>query len=138
MPPEFVALVRQACTHLGLVAQEADQVVQTGCLRLDDVVFVLHLRAQASQLEILGDGGLPAPHQELELQRHLLAQALTEELPGLTWGLHPVSGHVVARGLLFMPAIDDEGWLLVGLLLAAAERIHDLRERFTLLPEGIR
>lgn len=138
MQPEFDALVRQACMHLGLAAQEADQVVQTGCLRLDDVVFVLNLHAQASQFEILGDGGWPAPHQALELQRHLLAQALEEELPGLTWGLHPVSGHVVARGLLFMPAIDEEGWLLVGLLLAAAQRIHELRERFTLHPEGIR
>lgn len=136
MQLEFAALLRRACSHLGLDTEQAEQVVETGCLRLADVVFVLNLNPDTSHIEILGDGGQPAPHQELELQRHLLAQVLQEELHGLALGVHPNSGHVVARAVLFFPAIDEDGWLLVGMLLTALERILELHEKFTLLPQG--
>lgn len=128
---DFRAILRRASTHLGLDGDEADRVVDTRCLRLAGVAFALHLDEETRQLELRGDCGLPEAWQEPALHRHLLQQALEEELPNLSIGLHPASGHVVARGRLFLPSVDGEGWLLAGLLAAAAGRILELREKFS-------
>ncbi len=128
----FRDLLRRASTHLGLDGDAADQVVDTRCLRFAGVSFALHLDEATQQLEVRGDCGLPdAWQEEPALHRHLLHQSLEEDIPGLAFGLHPVSGHVVARARLFLPAVDDEGWLLTGLLAAATDRILELREKFS-------
>ena len=127
----FRAILRRASTHLGLDGDEADQVVDTRGLRVAGVCFTLHLDEDTRVLEVRGDCGLPDAWQEAALHRHLLELALDEEIPDLALGLHPVSGHVVARGRLHLPSVDDEGWLLAGLLAAAAQRILELREKFS-------
>ena len=131
----FRAVLRRAITHLGLDGDAADQVLDTGCLRIADVSFAMRLDEESRQVELRGDCGLPEAGQDTALHRHLLHQALEEEIPGLAFGLHPVSGHVVARARLFLPAVDADGWLLAGLLAAAMERILELREKFTFSPE---
>ncbi len=134
----FRAILRRACTHLGLGGEEADQVLDTGCLRIAGVSFLLHLDEATRQVDVRGDCGRPDAWQDAELHRHLLQQALEEEIPGLAFGLHPVSGHVVARVRVFVPSVDEEGWLLVGVLAAALERIMELRGKFSFSTLGDR
>lgn len=136
MDAAFRAIVRRACTHLGLDGAQADQVVDTGCLRIEGVSFLLSLEEATRQLEVRGDCGLPDPWQDAALHRHLLHQALEEDIPGLAFGVHPVSGHVVVRTRLFLPSVDDEGWLLAGLVAAALGRIVELREKYSFTSAG--
>ncbi len=129
---DFRALLRRAGTHLGLDGPQADQVVDTRCLRFAGVTFALHLDEDTRQLEARGDCGLPdAWQEEPALHRHLLQQALQEDIPGLSFGLHPASGHVVARARLFLPWVDPDGWLLAGLIATTADRVLELREKFS-------
>lgn len=134
----FRDILRRAAVHLGLSGEHADQVVGTGCLRLEGVPFAIDLDETTRQVRVLADCGLPAPWQEADLHRQLLQQALDEDMPGLAFGLHPVSGHVVALGRVYLPSVDDEGWLLAGLVAAALGRIVELKEKFSLTPQGIR
>lgn len=124
------------CARLGAGAQESQHIVASGCLRLEGVDFALHLNAATQHLEFFGDCGVPAPYEEAELHRHLLEQALSNEIPSLCFARHPVSGHIVAKGSLFLAAIDDEAWLGAALVLTALTRIKELQERFTLAPNG--
>ncbi len=127
--------MRRASTHLGLDGDQADQAVDTRCLRFAGVAFTLHLDEVTGLLEVRGDCGLPGAWQEEPaLHRHLLHQALEEDIPDLSFGLHPVSGHVVARGRVFLASVDGEGWLVAGLIAAAAERVLELREKFSFHP----
>lgn len=124
------------CTHLGATREEADRIVEDQCLRLEGVDFALRLNAANQHLEFFGDCGRPEPYEETELHRHLLVEALSNETPSLGFALHPVSGHIVAKGSLFLPAIDEEGWLCTALLLTALTRINELREKFAFAPHG--
>lgn len=127
----FRNVLRRAAVHLGLDGEAADQVTDTGCLRLDGVRFAIDLDEATQEVRVLADCGLPATCDEAGLHRYLLVQALDEELPGLAFGLHPVSGHVVARGRLFLPSVDDEGWMLAGIAAVAFSRIVELHEKFS-------
>lgn len=134
----FRDILRRAAVHLGLDGEAADQVAGTGCLRLEGVSFAIDLDEATRQARVRADCGLAAPREEADLHRHLLVQALEEEIPGLAFGVHPVSGHVVARGQLFLPSADDDGWLLAALVAAAFSRIVELHEKFSFTPRGIR
>lgn len=134
----FREVLRHLCSHLGVSADETAPIVDTGCLRIGDVDFVFHLNTTVQQLEFYGDCGVPPAYEEHHLYRHLLHEALANELTGLCFGLHPHSHHVVAKGSLFMPAIDEEGWFCTALVLTALTRIKDLKEKFSLDAEGNR
>lgn len=126
-------VLRSLCAHLGASAEEADHILDSGCLRLEGIDFALRLNAETQHLEFYADCGLARPADERELYAHLLEQALSNDLPALAFGLHPQSGHVVAKGSLFLPAIDEEGWLCTALVLAAVDRIGELHETFALV-----
>lgn len=125
-------LLRHVCGHLGLPPQDAEGWLDTDVVLLQDIPIAMHLETQAQRLDFYADCGLPRPCDENDLYRHLLEEALSNDLPALSFALHPHSRHIVARGSLHLQATDPEGWLCAGLLLAAVDRIHHLHERFTL------
>lgn len=128
-------LLRSMCTHLGASADETDHILDSGCLQLEGIDFALRLDAVTQHLEFYADCGVPRPADEHDLYRHLLEQGLSNEIPALSFALHPVSGHVVVKGSLFLPAIDEEAWLCTALVLTAVDRIREVHEKFTLLPQ---
>lgn len=128
-------LLRNLCTQLGAGADETEHILANGCLRLEGVDVALHLNAQTQHLEFYADGGLPRPADERDLYSHLLEQALSNEIPALSFALHPQSRHVVVKGSLFLPALDEDGSLCMALLLTAVDRIRELQERFSLAPQ---
>lgn len=126
-------LLRSLCAHLGASADETDHIVDSGCLRLEGIDFALHLNAGTQHLEFYADCGVARPADERDLYAHLLEQGLSNDLPALTFALHSQSRRIVAKGSLFLPAIDEEGWLCTALVLAAVDRIRELHETFTLI-----
>lgn len=129
-------LLRRMCSHLGASEAETQHILDNGCLRLEGIDIALHLNGETRHLELFADCGLPRPADEHALYRHLLEQALSEEVPGLTYSLHPESRHLVVKGSLFMPGLDDEAWLCTALVLAAVARVRQVHEKFGLLPTG--
>ncbi|HSW15681.1 MAG TPA: hypothetical protein VLJ86_00530 [Ramlibacter sp.] len=131
---QYTRALRAACAQLGAETDDADQILQNQSLRLHGVDFALRLNEATQHLEFFGDCGLPSAHQEAEVHRQLLEDALSNDIPGLCFGVHAVSRHVVAKGSLYLPAADDEGWTCAALLVAAVARVQAVRQGFALSP----
>lgn len=127
-------LLAAICMHLGSSPEDSRDIAASGCLRFDEVDFVLHMNEATQHLELYGDCGLPAACDEAQLHRQLLEEALTNETPGLSLGVHPQSRRVVVKASLFVPAADADGCLCTCVLLLAAGWARSLRERFSLRP----
>ncbi len=129
---QYASAVRAACAQLGAENADADEILQSQALHLHGVDFALRLNEATRHLEFFGDCGLPSAHQEAEVHRQLLEEALSNDVPGLCFGVHAVSRRVVAKGSLFLPSVDEEGWTCAALLLAAVARVQALRQSFPL------
>lgn len=134
--PALEAVIAQLCGHLGADADQTVDIVAGGCLRIEGVDFALRVNEANQHLEFFGDCGLPSAWEQADLFRHLLEEALSNDLPALCFARHPVSGHVVAKGSLALAGLDPGGWLLLGLIVASLTRIKELRARFALLSYG--
>lgn len=131
-PPEalYDATLRTACAHLAVPPEALERILATQALSLGGIDFALRLNPDTRHLEFFGDCGLPAAGQEGDLYRQLLEDALDNDLPALAYALHPLSRHVVLRGSLPL-CHRAEGELCAALLLAAAARVQQLRQRFS-------
>jgi hypothetical protein len=133
-PLQLVDVLRMVCRDLDAPAADIERIVQEGCLRLEDVDLVLRLNDDTWQLEIYAECGVPSPKDEAGLYRFLLEEQLLNALPALSVGVHPESGTVVCKAMLFAPAIepDDRSASTVLRLLVSKARL--LRERYSLRP----
>jgi hypothetical protein len=129
-------VLQRACTLLGGDPAQGADLLDTEALLVDGVPFVLRLNPAGEQLEFFADGGRPRECDEVEVCRHLLEEALSNDIPALSFGLHPVSRHVVAKGAMCVATLDDDGQLCAALMLMAAERVHALHARFSLATVG--
>lgn len=129
-------VLRRACMHLGVDAAQHADLLDEADLLVDGVPFVLRLNEVGEQLEFFADGGRPRDCDEGDVYRHLLEEALSNDIPALSFGVHPASHRVVAKGSLSLAALDDDGQLCAALMLMAAGRVHALRSRFSLEPLG--
>jgi hypothetical protein len=130
-------VLQRACGHLGVdAARPADLLDKEGLL-VDGIPFVLRLNEVGEQLEFFADGGRPRDCDEGDVYRHLLEEALSNDIPALSFGVHPASHRVVAKGSMSLAALDDDGQLCAALMLMAAGRVHALQARFSLATLGV-
>lgn len=125
-------LLAAICMQLGSSPEDSRDIAASGCLRFDDIDFVLHVNEATQHLELYGDCGLPPPCDEAVLHRELLEEALANEIPALSLGVHPHSRRVIVKGSLCLPNADADGALGTCVLLLAAAWARGLRERFNL------
>ncbi len=132
--PRLEDLLTQLCAHLGASPAQVADIAASGCLRIEGVDFALRVNEANRHLEFFGDCGVPSAWEQAELFRHLLEDALSNDLPALCFARHPVSGHVVAKGSLALAGLDPDGWLLLTLIVTSLTRIKEIRAKFALLP----
>lgn len=133
-PPGIDEVLRQLCARLGVADAQAADIVASGSLNIEGVDFVLRVNEANQHLEFFGDCGTPVPGEQAEVFRHLLEEALSNDLPALCFARHPDSGHLVAKGSLALAGLDPEGWLLTALLVTSLTKIKALQGTFALLP----
>ncbi len=128
--PSLEEILAGLCARLGASPAQSADIVASGCLRLEGIDIALRVNGANRHLEFFADCGQPSHWEQADLFQHLLEDALSNDLPALCFARHPVSGHVVAKGSLALAALDAEGWLLTGLLVACLTRIQALHARF--------
>lgn len=128
--------LRHTCEHLGIEARDTDRVIEDQAVQVGGIGLALQLNPSAQLGEFYADCGRPEPWQEAEICQQLMQEALSCDMPGIILALHPQSHHLVAKGCLPLAAADDEGWLCTTLLLATVARAREVRQRFTLQPDG--
>jgi len=87
---------------------QAQQALQTGGFVLDDAVIVMRLNADTSMLEFFCDIGQPQAHTHETNFRTALQMNLCRTHPGVTFGLHPESGRLVATSAMHMMLFADD------------------------------
>lgn len=113
----------------GEAAQEA---LQTGGFVLNESTVVMRLNPDNDYLEFFCDIGLPDPHHLEANFRTALELNLCRTYPGVTFGVHPESGRLVATTATHMLlVVDDEVCLQTLDLLSGLAR--ELRARCTFM-----
>lgn len=107
-----------------VAAQEA---LRTGALPVGDTLVVMRLNPQTDQVEFFADIGLPPDHQVLEAYRVVLEMNLCRTHHGVTFGVHPESGRLVATQAAHALVIADED-VSIGIVTRLARLSQDLRE----------
>ncbi len=100
----------------GVAAQQA---LQTGGFVLDDSVIVMRLNPDTSSLELFCDIGQPQPQSVEANFRTALQLNLCRTYPGVTFGLHPESGRLVATSAMHMMLFTDDEVCLNALQMLA-------------------
>jgi hypothetical protein len=114
--------------------EQAQQALQTGGFVLEDAVTVMRLNPDTSMLEFFCDIGQPQAHTHEANFRAALQMNLCRTHPGVTFGLHPESGRLVATSAMHMMLFaDDEVCFNALLMLAGLAR--QLRADRTFLVE---
>ena len=88
--------------------EQAQQALQTGGFVLDEAVIVMRLNPDTSMLEFFCDIGQPQTHTHEANFRTALQMNLCRTHPGVTFGLHPESGRLVATSAMHMMLFADD------------------------------
>ena len=98
---------------------DARQALETGGFVLDDSVIVMRLNPDTSSLELFCDIGQPQPQSVEANFRTALQLNLCRTYPGVTFGLHPESGRLVATSAMHMMLFTDDEVCLNALQMLA-------------------
>lgn len=118
----FEAIVRAMAEHLFGAGDTlaADSLKATGAASIDGRTLVLRLNAESDMIEMFCDLGLPDPHQRENCLATVLHANLCRSQDGVTWGLHPESGRLVATLAVHVFHVDAEMCLMLMQQLAMA------------------
>ncbi len=99
-------LVRRALA----AANEADidQAIADGGFVLNNCTVVMRHNADSDQIEFFADVGLPEPHALETAYRAALEINLCRTYPGITLGVHPDSGRMVATTAIHSLLVADD------------------------------
>ncbi len=114
--------------------EQAQQALQTGGFVLDDAVIVMRLNPDTSMLEFFCDIGQPQAHTHEANFRTALQMNLCRTHPGVTFGLHPESGRLVATSAMHMMLFADDEVCFNALQMLAG-LVRQLRTDHTFLVE---
>ncbi|MFY8103891.1 MAG: type III secretion system chaperone [Ramlibacter sp.] len=104
----FSRLMPQVVRRMLGEGEQAQQALQTGGFVLDDAVIVMRLNPDTSMLEFFCDIGQPQAHTHEANFRTALQMNLCRTHPGVTFGLHPESGRLVATSAMHMMLFADD------------------------------
>lgn len=76
--------------------EQADAALASGGFVLNDCTVVMRLNPQTDTVEFFCDVGMPAPHAREAVYRTALEMNLCRTHAGVTFGIHPESGRLVA------------------------------------------
>ena len=97
--------------------EEADQALADGALVLNDCTVVVRRNAANDYIEFFCDIGLPTGHEREAAYRVALEMNLCRTYPGITLGVHPDSGRLVATIAVHGLMLPDEDAYLQALEL---------------------
>jgi hypothetical protein len=97
--------------------EEADQAIADGALVLNDCTVVMRRNASNDFIEFFCDIGLPPNHDREAAYRVALEMNLCRTYPGITLGVHPDSGRLVATISVHGLMLPDEDAYLQALEL---------------------
>lgn len=92
----------------GADPQAIDQAIEAGGFVLNDRTVVMRPNAETDQIEFFADVGVPDPHALEAAYRAALEINLCRHYPGITLGVHPESGRLVATTALHSPLVADD------------------------------
>lgn len=99
-------LVRRALADAD--AAEIDQAIADGGFILNDCTVVMRHNAESDQIEFFCDVGLPEDHSLQAAYRAALEINLCRTYPGITLGVHPESGRMVATTAIHSLLVADD------------------------------
>ncbi len=123
----FQDLLRGTVGRLVVDPVAAEDALLTGALPVGDTLVVMRLNPQTDQVEFFADIGLPPDHQVQEAYRAVLEMNLCRTHHGVTFGVHPESGRLVATQAAHALVIADED-VSIGIVTRLARLSQDLRE----------
>ncbi len=89
-------IIEALAQHLYGESEAARLAVDSGFFEVDGAQLALRYVPEGAQVEFFCDIGCPDPHYECKAYRKLLEMNLCRTYPGITFGLHPESGRMVA------------------------------------------
>ncbi len=115
----FSALLPRVVRRMLGEGEAAQEALQSGGFVLDDAVIVMRLNPDTSSLELFCDIGQPQPQSAEANFRTALQLNLCRTYPGVTFGLHPESGRLVATSAMHMMLFADDDVCLNALQMLA-------------------
>jgi hypothetical protein len=106
---------------------EADQALADGGFVLNDSTVVMRLNEDTDHIEFFCDIGVPQRHAREDAFRVALELNLCRTYPGITLGVHPVSGRLVATTAVHSLLVADDEVCLQALdtLTQQVRRLRD-------------
>ena len=89
-------------------AADIDQAIADGGFVLNDSTVVMRHNAETDQIEFFCDVGLPESHTREQAYRAALEINLCRQYPGITLGVHPDSGRMVATIAIHSLLVADD------------------------------
>jgi hypothetical protein len=104
----FNALLPRVVAQVVGEGEAAQEALETGGFVLNESTVVMRLNPDNDYLEFFCDIGLPDPHHLEPNFRTALELNLCRTYPGVTFGVHPESGRLVATTATHMLLVADD------------------------------
>lgn len=119
----FDALQSRVVARVVGAGEPAQQALRTGGFLLGEDTVVMRLNPDTDFIEFFCDIGQPLPEGREATLRAAMEMNLCRTHPGVTFGLHPESGRLVATTAMHMLLVpDDEACLQALQLLTGVAR----------------
>ena len=123
----FAQLLPQVVHRVLGQGAEADQALADGGFVLNDATVVMRLNEQTDHIEFFCDIGVPERHSREDAFRVALELNLCRAYPGITLGVHPESGRLVATTAVHSLLVADDEVCLQA-LDTLTQQVQRLRE----------
>lgn len=126
---DFEDLLRQVVARIVGDGPAAEQALAEGGFVMDDCTVVLRRDPDSDYIEVFCDVGQPDPHFQNDAWRVALELNLMRTYPGLTLGLHPESGRLVAtlQTHCLLLGHPDQCIHLLQMLVLQVQRLRESR-----------
>ncbi len=129
--PRFEDLLQRIARQLLSDDEAVHAAIDSGGFRVGDTTLVVRFNDETHQIELFADIGLPQAHAQGQAHRLALEHNLCRTYPGVTLGVHPESGRLVATTSLHLLMVTDETPCLHAMEVLA-QAVADLVGQFEL------
>ena len=131
--PRFEDLLQRIARQLLSDEDAVQEAIDSGAFLVGESTLVVRFNDDNHQIELFADIGLPVPHAEALAHRLALEHNLCRTYLGITLGVHPESGRLVATTSVHLLLLTDDAMCLHA-MEALAQAVADLRGQFELVP----